>query len=164
MEKKPKIDGAEDSMPAAASHPLRKFMAPGIALLAAFAIIVGVTTLKNNDQISGQGAGASCHGPNCQAKVQIGARVATTGYGSPVSYNNLKIKRGQQVALMWAAQNADYCRAAEGWTDYIGSYYEPTVYNQVLTNNQKFSVECFARNKNGVDRMVAKSSINIIVQ
>lgn len=132
----------------------RKYMVPGVALLVALVLVGGAWILRNN--IRSLGTQASCYGYNCESSVALGGRVSGFRYGSELSYGTLRVPVGSTIDLSWTAQNVDKCVAENGWTDFTGIYYPPTLRPSPVVRSEELKVNCYKGKK-----VVATSTLRI---
>lgn len=111
-----------------------------IALLAIF--VVGAWAIRQYIDIDSKGSSANCYGTNCQPTVTIGGRIAGGGYGTGISYGTMYVDSGSVIDLTWFGENVDRCEAIDRWTRFRGTYMEPTLYPQKITQSQNFGVKC----------------------
>lgn len=136
----------------------RKFLLPGLAILAAIAVIFGIDTAQRNSKIALRTTDtqAGCYGYSCQPYVNLGGRVSTVKYGSSLSYGTLYVKKGAKIELSWIGENIDFCKAE--WTKENGTYLPPTRINEPINKDKQFTVGCYRKGSSTV-----YSTLNVVV-
>ncbi len=118
-----------------------------IAILAFGVIVLGGVLLVRN-RLQYTDTSANCYGYGCKPKpsIYLAGRVANYGSGN-WSRHNMIAKKGQQIEITWSAQNVEYCKAVNSWTQFTGTNYPPTLYQGRFTDRQSFGVQCFNGNR-----------------